>query len=300
MDFIETHLIGPSTQERIIDNKHCPPLKSRHITYLGHSQINKPYRIIRINPAFFTLLGSLSGHGKAWVNDQWVEWPPYHCLLAPANTIYSFEPVGDEPWELVWTIYEQPENTASLCQHKAPTLISRDPSQLATGIQWLIGETNGSNEPAVLNSLCTLIDIECRRIGGASSLDPRMWQLWQKVDLNIGHAWCNHELAQQAHVSEEHLRRLCQRAYGHSPMAHLTEMRMQRASTLLRSTPRTIEDIALSIGFGSVYSFSTAFKRWAGLPPSHYRDRESSNRQHPSPKTKASEIKADTGSKELQ
>jgi len=278
MDFIETHLIGPSTQEWIIDNKRCPSLRSRHITYLGHSLIRQPYRMTRLSPPYHTILGSLSGYGRAWVDDEWVRWQPGQCLLAPAHTPYAFEPVGDEPWEMVWVIYEFPDHAPSLYQNDMPKLINRDTSQLSSGIQWLIREANGMKEPAVLQSLSTLIDIECRRIGGAASLDPRMWRLWQKVDAKLGHSWCNSELASQAHVSEEHLRRLCKRAFGHSPMAHLTEMRMQRASTLLRSTPRTIEDIALSVGFGSVYSFSTAFKRWAGLPPSHYRDREANAR----------------------
>ena len=52
------------------------------------------------------------------------------------------------------------------------------------------------------------------------------------------------------------------------------EAGVERAGTLLRSTPAKIEDIAVRVGFAGVYSFSAAFKRWSGVPPSEYRARE--------------------------
>ncbi|WP_425437048.1 helix-turn-helix domain-containing protein [Nibricoccus aquaticus] len=51
--------------------------------------------------------------------------------------------------------------------------------------------------------------------------------------------------------------------YQRSPMEHLTHLRRRRASTTLRSTPAQLEEIAERTGYGSVYSFSTAFRRWS-------------------------------------
>ncbi|HTP25753.1 MAG TPA: AraC family transcriptional regulator [Anaeromyxobacteraceae bacterium] len=40
---------------------------------------------------------------------------------------------------------------------------------------------------------------------------------------------------------------------------------------MLRSSPEKIEEIAHQAGYGSVYSFSTAFRRWSGVPPARFR-----------------------------
>lgn len=48
--------------------------------------------------------------------------------------------------------------------------------------------------------------------------------------------------------------------------------RHDAAIYLLRDGRRTIDDIALSIGFRDIHSFRQAFLRWKGMTPSHYRD----------------------------
>jgi AraC family transcriptional regulator len=72
-------------------------------------------------------------------------------------------------------------------------------------------------------------------------------------------------------MSEEHLRRLCHRYYRQTPMARVAELRMQRATGLLATSSRKIDDIAREVGFASIISFSSAFKRWSGRSPSHER-----------------------------
>jgi AraC-like DNA-binding protein len=49
------------------------------------------------------------------------------------------------------------------------------------------------------------------------------------------------------------------------------QTRMARAFDLLGETSQPITSIALSLGYGDIASFSRAFQRWAGFPPSHYR-----------------------------
>jgi AraC-like DNA-binding protein len=49
------------------------------------------------------------------------------------------------------------------------------------------------------------------------------------------------------------------------------QTRMGRALDLIRETSQSITSIALALGYGDVASFTRAFQRWTGFPPSHYR-----------------------------
>jgi len=56
-----------------------------------------------------------------------------------------------------------------------------------------------------------------------------------------------------------------------TPMQYLLSLKMNKAAQMLINTKSPITDIALSIGYSDLYSFSRAFKRAFGLPPKQFR-----------------------------
>ena len=58
---------------------------------------------------------------------------------------------------------------------------------------------------------------------------------------------------------------------GQTPAAYLTRWRMDLAALRLRNTDDTLEDVARSVGYTSVYAFSRAFRRVRSQPPGRYR-----------------------------
>lgn len=58
---------------------------------------------------------------------------------------------------------------------------------------------------------------------------------------------------------------------GCTPGQYVTELRMQRASSLLQETSWPINQIAAAVGYGSQAAFTNAFKRYFGLSPNRYR-----------------------------
>jgi len=81
-------------------------------------------------------------------------------------------------------------------------------------------------------------------------------------------------LAREVGLSEGHLRRQFRLAHKNTPRRYLTEVRMQRALELLRTTLLTIEQIAQAVGFLSATTFGKIFKRMYRMAPSEFRTRE--------------------------
>ena len=80
----------------------------------------------------------------------------------------------------------------------------------------------------------------------------------------------NDRLAAMTGLSTVYFRRLFTEVTGVSPMAYARQLRIEKAKQLLRSDYGTLTDLALSLGYASLYDFSRDFKKHTGVPPSAY------------------------------
>jgi AraC-like DNA-binding protein len=78
-------------------------------------------------------------------------------------------------------------------------------------------------------------------------------------------------MAREAGYSKYHFARTFAAAYGETPRAYLTRRRVERAKDLLRTANLTVTEVCFLVGFESLGSFSSLFKRLVGAGPSEYR-----------------------------
>lgn len=83
----------------------------------------------------------------------------------------------------------------------------------------------------------------------------------------------NDSLANLCGISTVHFRKTFEKIYGVSPIKYLHNFRLQKAKTLLHSDYDTIEQVALSVGYNSIYHFSKMFKQYTGITPTEYASR---------------------------
>jgi AraC family transcriptional regulator len=81
------------------------------------------------------------------------------------------------------------------------------------------------------------------------------------------------DMAKAAMFSKFHFTRIFQRVTGVSPGRFLSALRIQQAKRLLVSTSWNVADISQRVGYSSVGTFSTRFKKSVGLSPTTYRMR---------------------------
>ena len=125
-----------------------------------------------------------------------------------------------------------------------------------------MAEQAGEGRLAALHHWVELVQGYISRFAQPWHIDDRLSQLWEAVAAKPAHAWTLTELARRAHCSGEHLRRLCRRQLGRSPM---------------------LEVIAERVGYANPFVFSNTFKRWTGWRPSLYRDRQREVGPYPGP-----------------
>lgn len=93
----------------------------------------------------------------------------------------------------------------------------------------------------------------------------------EAIESAIAEPWTLEHLASMVHLSTKQLSRIFTRAYGKTPRALLTMLRVEELARLLRETDLTIEQAGRQVGWHSRNRATQAFKQATGMTPSAYR-----------------------------
>ena len=80
------------------------------------------------------------------------------------------------------------------------------------------------------------------------------------------------QISKQAFLSRFHFHRLFTHIYKKTPHQYVTQTRMDAAKILLAKEGISITDVCNSIGFESLGSFSSLFRKQHGYSPQYYRN----------------------------
>ncbi|SEN50383.1 AraC-type DNA-binding protein [Amphibacillus marinus] len=94
----------------------------------------------------------------------------------------------------------------------------------------------------------------------------------QYMNIHLASPLSLEEIAAALGVSASYLSQVFKQQLNQSPMAYLTELKMERACKFLRMEQLKIYQVAAKVGFQDPYYFSRVFKKVIGLSPKMFQD----------------------------
>ncbi|GHB14750.1 AraC family transcriptional regulator [Salinicola rhizosphaerae] len=146
----------------------------------------------------------------------------------------------------------------------------------------LLNEESRAERPArdmVLSRLLEVLMIEALRFTGETAASPglvqaladgRLASAIRAMHAEPKRTWTIAELARRSALSRSAFFERFKRTVGVAPMAYLLMWRMALAKQMLKNDQKRIADVAEHLGYRSASSFSVAFTRHVGTPPSVY------------------------------
>lgn len=273
-DLAETTIDGPRTRRWVVEAAECAEMGTHRIARLGMDEALPPYRRVRMAPGGSFVLACLGGSGEILLDGRWQRVKPGMVCLAPPRVLNAFYATGRERWRFAWMRYDEPSFVTPVVGAASPVMLMDQAEGMIRLISGFRAEREGECEPRMLHHWLELLHGTVRRMASPwRSQEPRVARLWADVEQDLRRDWTLAELAHRSHCSPEHLRRLCMKELGRSPMQHLTCLRMERARQLLEASGDKLEVVAESVGYANAAIFSRVFRRWVGAAPGEYRGR---------------------------
>ena len=171
---------------------------------------------------------------------------------------------------------------AALLVSLLPQLVHvRGERRLATLVQ-LVGDESRELRPArdvILARLLEVLLIEALRSTAGTAASPgllrgladvRLAAAIRRMHESPTQPWTVAQLAKEAALSRSAFFERFSRAVGVPPMEYLLAWRMALAKSLLRRKEGSVAEVAERVGYSSASTFSVAFTRYVGLPPTRY------------------------------
>jgi AraC-like DNA-binding protein len=278
--------LGPQCVERYFCDSAYPALTQLGLPAVGLSNLAGHYRVERCLRMHLLEI-TVAGHGQASAGPWQGVLRPDSVLAVPAGTPYRLATDRGRPWSTVWALLdprkwrEFPATTALAEEVSAAPLVAL--------LQLLDRERHADDHASALlrRSLTESLSLLFQRVVhlAGAPLDRHravLQALFDEVSRRPAEDWNAARLAARAGCSRSQLHRRCVAFFGRSPAAQVGWIRMQQAEYWLSTTRLPLKAVAEHLGFQNPFHFSTAFKRWSGLSPAHYRAQRAAE---PSPRS---------------
>jgi AraC-like DNA-binding protein len=203
-------------------------------------------------------------------------------VVLPDGEIRNGDPKGPPDVRMLvgHCVFASPD--ASLLVPLLPQLVHvRGERRLSTLVEFVREESRESrpSRDVILARLLEVLLIEALRSTAGLKASPgllrgltdeRLAVAIRRMHERPAQAWTVAQLAKEAALSRSTFFERFNRAVGLAPMEYLLGWRMALAKNLLRHRELSVAEVAEQVGYSSASTFSVAFTRHAGLPPTHY------------------------------
>lgn len=239
------------------------------------------WRELDYRPAYNKLYFILDGEGWIKIEDLELYPEPGQLVLMPAHKLQSFSAISDRPFRKYWCHFtavtgqtdvfhwlDLPCCFDGIDRHLMEELFrelvaAHDDPSIAARLK---------EKAMLLQILSLLVEAQPLRIRQGQSQEMERLTLIQRyVDEHLDREMTVEELAEVLHLHPNYFSKYFKRHFGVPPLKYVSRKRMDHAKLLLKTTSRSIKEVAAATGFDDANYFSKTFRREVGFSPSEYR-----------------------------
>jgi AraC-like DNA-binding protein len=269
--------IPPACRERFVplDHPAVAAWRAAGVTLSGVSEIVPGYAIANTRPQDLMLIVTVGGRGWAVNPDAEHDLVPGTLFIGAPGQAVGWGITGNA-WRLVWW-YLRPGPRWQGWDGTAGRLVPCPRAGLlAALVDDLLDRCRSGRaadgplaELAAAAALAHLDDLAAGAPEAAPAAgDAGFARLWAEIRRDPQQDWSAPRIAERLGVSLSTLRRVARKELGGSSLHQaLIRLRLGHARELLERTDYPIRVIAGLAGYADAFTFSAAFRTWAGVPP---------------------------------
>lgn len=251
---------------------------------IGSNLVKPGYHIGPRTTAYYYLLLVLDGRGTFVQNGR--TYPlaagDLYCLFPQVTHEYWTEP--DFPLRKIFLAFDgkmalELLRRIGLTPQRPHLAAVHSEEAAADMIAFLQKTTGGAAETSDLDRLSAFYRIfaSLEREAAPERIEPDGISWLQRgldyMEIHYAHGITIEEVARHAGVGRTHFSKKFHERYGITPVRHMQRLKLDEARMLLEQTNYSLSEIAHSVGYPDLFSFSKAFKKHHGLPPKQYRQK---------------------------
>ena len=194
-------------------------------------------------------------------------------LMRPMEPV-EYHPDPEKPWNYFWLCFDGPAarqicdqyilaDEKGIFTYNFPQIITQKISQLTDR------ESNLGNLYALAVFYGILANHEEIPVGNNPYVDGAV----AYIRANFHRPLSVDEIAKTCGINDRYLYNLFVKHLGVSPKQYLNKIRLDNAKQLLTNSDSTVTEVAFSVGFPDVLSFSRFFAKHTDMSPTAYRNR---------------------------
>lgn len=252
-----------------------------YITEAGHFAAEKEYEVRREKHDSFLMIYTVKGQGDLAAGDTQIQLRQENAVIIDCHFPHRYGTQTDN-WEFLWIHFDgicagamfdiiYPSDTISAIPISNPYEFEFQMKELIKKADRnnITGQTDISlGLHSLLNTVCSSA---LKGILGLKSPGSDIERVLEFIKYHYAEPITIEDMRKDIHISRYHFIRLFRRITGVTPYQYLTNYRINISKTLLRSTDKTVAEIAENSGFLDTSNFIVQFKKHTGQKPLQYR-----------------------------
>lgn len=223
-----------------------------------------------------------SGKGKLFIKKNEYDIGPGDFFFIPKNEATMYYPDSTDPWQYYWLTFSEDSKFDVAgpigLDGDHPTKAAKQSEEIDEILEKLFSmeSKNTTIYYTALSVLMRILALEYSSTKPIQNTDNSYSELVDNakklIKLNYSHeSFSAADISKMLFVSPQHLGRLFREYVGMTPVAYLSDTRINSASDLLRKSNYTVSELCHAVGFRDEHYFMKAFKKKYGMTVKEYR-----------------------------